>query len=117
LAKRLDGVPRRGRPPGSGDERDQPRAFLADFARELHDGAPLSSTITRVLRLFRITQEHSGQITTTAGEGSFAGIKNKMPYFLAVVESLIGLRPAEEAAPEVAPPVPTGRSRGSGQSR
>ena len=126
LAERLRDVPppptgRRGRPPGSADEREQLRAYLADFSRELHDAAPLSSTITRVLRLFReagvprerwaellyeargITQEHSAQITTAAAG---RGLKNKLPYMLAVLESRIGLRPYGEEASLGSPPAP-----------
>lgn len=119
LAKRAIDLPQRngdssrGRPPGRSDEREQLHAFLADFARELHDGAPLSSTITRVLRMFResglprerwgdvlyearaVAQKNSGQITTLASESMLRGAKNKMPYFLAVVENLIGLRSVE----------------------
>jgi hypothetical protein len=126
IEQTADGVPfrRRGRPPGSAEERDQLAAYLGDFAKELHDGAPLAATITRVLALFRrvgvpretwgdylyraraITQEHSAQITTPAGEGNPRGTKNKVPYFLAVLEDLLRLKDGhrDEA---VAPSPPT----------
>jgi Helix-turn-helix domain len=137
LANRLGDVPqphiaRRGRPVGSADEREQLRAYLADFSRELHDAAPLSSTITRVLRLFReagvprerwgdvlyqaraVTQEHSAQITTPAGDGHARGTRNKVPYFIAVVQSLISPRPSGDTVPEAATPTPPSRARRSG---
>ena len=111
--RQISGGPRRGRPVGSGDERERLRPFLEDFARELGDEAPLSSTITRTLTIFKtanvpperwsdllyqargLTQEHTAQIRKLAGNGE-SGIrrKNKMPYFLATLEQLVGLRPA-----------------------
>jgi replication protein O len=109
---RTDPAPpgRKGRPPGSGEEREELAAYLGDFARELGDAAPLSATITRVLALFQaaqlpaeqwggvlyqarsITQERTAQIRTLAAGGE-TGLrrKNKMPYFLAVLEDLLGL--------------------------
>ncbi len=103
---------------GSSEEREQLSAFLADFARELGDEAPLSSAITRVLNVFKAagvpperwgdhlyqargkTQEATAQIRKHAsGEGSGIRRKNKMPYFLATLEQLVGLRPAPSAPP------------------
>ena len=55
--RKASGMPRRGRPTGSGDERERLRAFLADFALELGDEAPLSSTITRTLNIFTAVVE------------------------------------------------------------
>jgi hypothetical protein len=97
------------RPPGSIEAREQLAAYLTDFARELGDEAPLSSTITRVLSLFQtaqlppeqwdellyearaITQERTAQIRTMATDGGQAfRRKNKMPYFLAVLTDLVG---------------------------
>jgi len=116
LAEQGDDQERHGRPPGSADEREQLRAYLTDFARELHDAAPLAATISRVLSLMRkagvprerwsdllyqaraITQEHSAQITTPAEGIVGRGTKNKVPYFLAVLESLLGLRPYGDVA-------------------
>ena len=44
-----------------------------------------------------LTQEHTGQIRKAAsgGGGEIRGMrgKNKMPYFLATLEQLVGLRP------------------------
>ena len=113
--RKAAGGPRRGRPVGSSDERERLRAFLADFALELGDEAPLASTITRTLNIFKaagvppeqwsdylyqargLTQEHTAQIrkVATAG-GDQIRRKNKMPYFLATLEQLVGLRPAPQ---------------------
>ncbi len=101
----------KGRPPGSVEEREHLAAFLTDFAAELGDEAPLSSTITRTLNIFTAagvpperwgdllyqararTQEASAQITKQATAGSGFRRKNKMPYFLGTLEQLTGLRP------------------------
>jgi DNA-binding PadR family transcriptional regulator len=110
--RQITGGPRRGRPVGSSEDREHLRAFLADFARELGDEAPLSSTITRVLTLFTtakvppeqwsdllyqargLTQEHTASIRKLATtNGDHLRRKNKMPYFLATLEQLAGLRP------------------------
>ena len=110
-----DNAPRRRRSRADVDpeERERLRAFLEDFARELGDEAPLSSTITRTLTIFTaakvppeqwsellyqargLTQEHTAQIRklATGGEEQMRR-KNKMPYFLATLEQLVGLRPA-----------------------
>jgi hypothetical protein len=104
---------RRGRPPGSVEEREHLAAFLEDFARELGDESPLASTISRALNIFKTagipearwddllyaarqrTQEASAQITRQAGEGGGLRRKNKMPYFFGVLEQLVGIRPAQ----------------------
>jgi DNA-binding PadR family transcriptional regulator len=104
--------PRRGRPAGSSEDRERLRPFLEDFARELGDEAPLSSTITRTLTIFKaagvpperwsdllyqargLTQEHTAQIRKMANTGADQfRRKNKMPYFLATLEQVVGLRP------------------------
>ena len=109
---------RKNRPPGTPDEREALAAFLGDFARELGDEAPLSSTITRVLILLQtaqlppeqwgdvlyqarsITQERTPQIRTLAADGaSSLRRKNKMPYFLAVLEDVLGLAQDRPSAP------------------
>jgi hypothetical protein len=115
--RQSSGGPRRGRPAGSNDERERLRAFLTDFARELGDEAPLAATITRTLNIFKaagvppeqwsdklyqargLTQEHTAQIRKLAGDGG-DGIrrKNKMPYFFATLEQLVGLRPQASTA-------------------
>jgi len=97
------------------------RAFLTDFAVELGDEAPLASTITRTLNIFTaagippeqwgdlmyqargVTQEHTEQIRKTATNGEGMRRKNKMPYFLATLEQLVGLRPAGERSSQDIP--------------
>lgn len=97
---------------GDPEAREQLRAFLADFAVELGDEAPLASTITRTLNIFTaagvaperwsdylyqargLTQEHTAQIRKQATGETSIRRKNKMPYFLATLEQLVGLRPA-----------------------
>jgi DNA-binding PadR family transcriptional regulator len=120
-ASQVTAVPRRkGRPPGNVEEREHVAAFLTDFAAELGDEAPLASTITRTLNIFKATglpperwgdalyqarsrtQEHTAQIRKTAGDGG-SGLrrKNKIPYFLATLEQIVGLRrshPAEHTS-------------------
>jgi hypothetical protein len=127
--RQASGGPRRGRRVGSSDDRERLRAFLADFAIELGDEAPLSSTITRTLTIFTaaaipaeqwgdylyqargLTQEHTAQIrkTATGGEAQLRR-KNKIPYFLATLEQLVGLRPAPA-------PAARGTRRKSGEER
>lgn len=108
---------RRGRAGEYPEERERLRPFLTDFARELGDEAPLASTITRTLNIFKaagvppaqwadalyqargLTQEHTAQIRKIAGDTD-PGLrrKNKMPYFLATLEQLVGLRPEPSRA-------------------
>ena len=84
--------------------------YVEDIARELHDEATLSSSIGRALNLYgaarlppdefvaammaaRATaQRRTASIRKqrTGGEGTLAG-KNKMPYFFAVLEELVGV--------------------------
>jgi len=99
----------------SSEDRERLRPFLTDFASELGDEAPLASTITRALTIFTtagvpaeqwgdllyqargLTQEHTAQIRKTASDsGGGMRRKNKMPYFLATLEQLVGLRPQGE---------------------
>lgn len=106
---------RRGRPPGSREDREHIEAFLSDFAREFNDEAPLSSSITRALNLFArakihpgqwgdylyqaraITRERTAVITKQAnGKENAFSAKNKVPYFFAVLEELTGLKDREE---------------------
>jgi hypothetical protein len=95
-------------------DREYLRPFLEDFARELGDEAPLSSTITRTLNIFAAaavpaeqwddllyqarasTQERTGQIRKVTGDLDAIQRKNKMPYFFAMLEQLVGLRPVSD---------------------
>lgn len=87
------------------DARQAILPYAEDYARELNDQAPLSSTTTRLTNLYRgsglalevfldllitarrITQERTASIRTHA-DG--LGPKPKMPYMLTVLEDLIG---------------------------
>jgi DNA-binding transcriptional ArsR family regulator len=102
---------RRGRPPGSRDERDLVTAYLRDFRLFLGDEAPLASSVTRAINIFKagkipmarwadllceansITKANTQQIRKKPGEGAngFAA-KNRAPYYFAVLEDLCGLR-------------------------
>jgi hypothetical protein len=84
--------------------------YIEDVAREFADEAPLGSTLTRVCRILdgaavtdedraidairearQVTKERTHAITKRSGKGS--GVfeaKNKVPYFLAVLEDLVG---------------------------
>jgi hypothetical protein len=90
----------------SDDARQAILPFAQDLARELNDQAPLPSTVTRLTNLWRdsglgldafldllirarsITQERTPAIRTPRPDG--IGPKPKMPYFLTVLEDLIG---------------------------
>lgn len=118
-ARRASSRRQSDRSDGDPEAREQLRAFLADFAVELGDEAPLASTITRTLNIFMaagvpaarwsdylyqargLTQEHTAQIRKLATGDSPVRRKNKMPYFLATLEQLVGLRPTtSSSAPE-----------------
>jgi hypothetical protein len=105
--------PRRRRlPVGNAEERELVAAYLGDWAPiELGDEAPLASSVTRALGLFTaagvpparwpdllyraraITKERSAQIAKRpAAGGPGRAAKNRMPYFLAVLADLCGLK-------------------------
>lgn len=89
------------------DDRMTLMAYAEDLARELNDQAPLSSTTTRMVNLYRssgldmdtfitrlmqaraITQEKTSSIRTRS-DG--IGPKPKVAYMLAVLTDLLGLR-------------------------
>ena len=84
--------------------------FAEDLARELNDQAPLASTVSRLVNLYKgsgldldtfldrlmqarsITQERTAAIRTPRPDG--LGPRPKMSYMLAVLEDLIGQEPA-----------------------
>ncbi len=87
------------------EDRNAISTVMRDFARELGDTAPLPSTVSRAVNLYRqsnweldpfldalyearrITQERTGSIKTESPQK--LGPKPKVPYFFSVVESLI----------------------------
>ncbi len=108
---------RRGRSPASAEDREVIVAYLADFAREMNDQAPLRASTTRALNLLTrsglprnvflqklyearsLTTEHSASIQkTTTRNGSTFPVKAKMAYFFAVLEDLCGLKDDQAAA-------------------
>jgi hypothetical protein len=92
------------------------QAYIADFARELNDRAPLKTSTTRAYNLYRrsglsqsafierlyaaraIVKERSGAIRSQ-GERSPAGLplKHKAAYYFAVLEDLLDLRESGDA--------------------
>jgi hypothetical protein len=108
----VTGPYRPGRSLGTADERDLVTSYLHGWAvSELGDEAPLSSTVTRVMTILKrtdlpmerwpdllyraraITKEHSARITKRPAHGRTSPVaKNRMPYFLAVLEDVVGLR-------------------------
>lgn len=107
---------RRGRPTAAEAEARQViQAYIADFAREFNDQAPLKSSTSWAVNLMQragidlgtligrlqearaITKERTGAIhkLTDKGRGEWAP-KNKFAYFKSVAEDLLGLR--EEAS-------------------
>jgi len=90
--------------------------YIEDFSREFSDRAPLKSSATRAYNLYQtsglsldtfieglyrarsVVKERSGSIrSTTMPATSGTAAKNKMAYFFAVLEDLLGLR--EDGAP------------------
>jgi hypothetical protein len=109
---------RRSRSAASVEDREILVAYLADFARELNDQAPLRVSVTRALNLLSrsglprqafldklyqarsLTKEHSASITTTVKrEGAPMPVKAKMAYFFAVLEDLLGFKDELPPAP------------------
>lgn len=86
------------------------RSYVTDLARELGDEAKLSASVKRVMNLYlrggfelsrfigllmearSRTREYAAQIKKRSGDKNHPGRKNQFPYFLAVVEDLVGLR-------------------------
>lgn len=89
--------------------------FATDFGREFHDRAPPRVTARRLCNLYRrarmpldaftdhcyhareTTRGRAASIRTRADDGT----AHKMPYFFAVLEDSLGLRPAVSAADPV----------------
>jgi hypothetical protein len=104
-------VPKRGRPPGSREEREHIAAYLLDWLRQFNDQAPTVSSITRAYNAFKranvpperwgdylhqaksILRENQAKVTTKATQqGNAMQPKNLTPYYFAVLEDLLGLR-------------------------
>jgi len=108
LSARYNG---RGRPTREySEDRQAILAFVQDFAREMNDQAPLQSSVTRALNLYRqsgldratfidklyqaraITQERSATITTKTDDSKSFPRTRKMAYFFSVLEDRLGLK-------------------------
>ena len=117
LRDELARAPTRGRPPGTRDERDLVAAYLRDFRPFLGDEAPLASSVSRAINIFKRAQipiqrwpsllEEANSITKyetqkiqkkpSSASNGFAA-KNRAPYYFAVLEDLCGLREELESA-------------------
>jgi len=93
--------------------------YVEDFAREFKDDAPISSSITRTMNLFlasdvsiddfisvlmaarQTTQRRTSTITKASDRPGPISTKNKMPYFFAVVSSLLGLTEGSDISPNI----------------
>ncbi len=96
-------------------DRDALAPFLTDLARELNDQAPLKATLTRVVKMYRVsaltldafvdamytartrTQEKSGSIRSADQDG-FMPRKQKMAYFLAVLADVVSSKEDQRVA-------------------
>ena len=96
-------------------DRDALAPFLTDFARELNDKAPLKSTLTRAVKIYRAsgltldafvtamyesrrrTQEHSSSIRSVDTDGTMPR-KRKMSYFLAVLADVVSAKEDQRVA-------------------
>ena len=113
-------APRRGRlrsVPQQDETYQVIQAYIADFARELNDKAPLKTSTMRAYNLYKrssldqgrfidqlyaaraIVKERTASIRSR-GEDTAAGFptKNKAAYFFAVLEDLLGLRDGQGTA-------------------
>ena len=107
----LKGRPRtpRARKNSSASDREIVEAYMRSMALELRDQAPLRSTVTRLLRIYERSKLDSitgfidvlyrAKATTldqlSSIRGGEPGRRKVMPYFIAVVEDLVGLRDAK----------------------
>ncbi len=98
---------------GSRDEREHLAAYLGDWLGQFNDQAPQSASITRAYNTLKranvpserwgdylheaksILREHQANVTTKADKQTNAyQPKNLTPYYFAVLEDLLGVRPA-----------------------
>jgi len=127
------------RPETGTEEYQRIQALIAERAREFADAAPLKSSTTRAWNLFQrgdvsidrftdlvyqakaLTQEATARIKKTSEDPEYrTRRKNKMAYFFAVLEHLLGLREAVDstvaAAGETSEPTTRGFTGRSGPS-
>ncbi|CAN5722080.1 hypothetical protein BH23CHL2_BH23CHL2_19820 [soil metagenome] len=88
----------------AGEERDIIASLIGDFAQEMNDRAPVQSSITRALNLYRASMmdieefinavymsRRQTQTFTGAIAGGEPGQRHKMPYFFAILEDMLHL--------------------------
>ncbi len=102
---------KRGRPPGSREEREHIAAYLSDWLAQFNDQAPQSASITRAYNTLKranvpperwgdylyqakaILREHQANVTKPAEKQENKLLnKNLTPYFFAILADLLGLR-------------------------
>ncbi len=95
------------------------QSYIADFARELNDRAPLKTSTTRAYHLYQrsgldrdgfiaqlyaaraIVKERTGSIRSVGGKDAWgAPVKQRAGYYFAVLEDLLGLRDDADDAPD-----------------
>ncbi len=111
-AQHADGLSRADAAPVLDPVREDLYHFALVAAREFNDQAPFRATLSRLVNLYQgaglpleefterfdaarqRTKERTMAIRTLAGEGAGHGFakKNKMPYFFAIFEDLLGFR-------------------------
>jgi hypothetical protein len=98
------------------DARQAIRAYVTDLARELGDEARLSVSVSRVYNLYRRSgrdlgafiavvlearsrlQEYTKKIKKRRKATGTGSQINQFPYYLAIVEDLLGLRPTDKSS-------------------
>lgn len=74
--------------------RDRIRPFVADFAREFRDQAPLEASVTRVVNVFTTFEGDVDDFIPLIYEArnrtkKAINVRAKMPYFLEILENLV----------------------------
>lgn len=113
--------------------REELHGFAEVVAREFNDQAPFRATLSRIVNIYhraglppeefterldaarQRTKERTGAVRALAGDKAPHGVarKNKMPYFFAIFENLLGLR---ESPSLPAPSVGEGEIPAGGES-
>ncbi len=98
--------------PGNDDEAyDAIRDYIRDIAGKLHDEAPLKSSTTRAYKLYVQSggdlnrffnvlydaEKEASRRSANIKKLTEQGLKNRMAYFFAVLEDLLGLRPQRQS--------------------
>ncbi len=90
---------------------DAIRDYIRDIAGKLHDEAPLKSSTTRAYKLYVQSggdlnrffnvlydaEKEASRRSANIKKLTEQGLKNRMAYFFAVLEDLLGLRPQRQS--------------------